>query len=192
MSESPLRRSGSTSRQSVSPCPKSSSSLTYPTPRHRRHFQDASNEGGTSHPYIDESTGPGDYEPHHPQRCNYLPNDQSRGSTRVSVQALTGVPNPSTPISIRDATAAAGLVALKGAKSRKSSCDLCHQRKIKVSHWTLKRLSFFLLFVPAPDPIKLTMHRSVIRYVLPVLPVVEKVKSVITPRRLSRIIPITR
>ena len=46
--------------------------------------------------------------------------------SRVSVQALTGV---STPISSTPGSA----TSFNGAKSRKSSCEQCHQRKTKVS-----------------------------------------------------------
>ena len=55
-----------------------------------------------------------------------------RTSSRVSVHALTGVPTPSTPAPIGTPTTVTGLV-LSGIRSRKSSCDLCHHRKIKVS-----------------------------------------------------------
>ena len=75
-----------------------------------------------------------DKSPHTPSyHSSFSISDSPRNSSRVSVQALTELwkPSPSDPMST--AAAAAGLVALNGVKSRKSSCDMCHHRKIKVS-----------------------------------------------------------
>lgn len=121
------------SHHSPSPRPTSASTPKF-TPNHPRPLV---------HPHLDSrshSASPRqaqdedrNHDPRHSLHSSFSSNESPWQSSRVSVRALTEMAEPSTPVSMSAAAAAAGLVALNGAKSRKSSCDLCHHRKIKVS-----------------------------------------------------------
>ena len=66
--------------------------------------------------------------------CSYSPKKNPQEGNRVSIQALISVPLPSTQASTSAAAMAdPSAIVSGGTNSRKSSCEMCHCRKIRVS-----------------------------------------------------------